>query len=116
MTQSSRMLIERMLHNSASVMMRQREDQNIPDYPLFTHTEIDQLAKRFTALPFGQAKRLRVRKDEIEVILHPAGHVVGAAAIEIRHKHRGIFITGDVLFEDSAALPGAKFPPAASTR
>ncbi|MFN5561527.1 MAG: MBL fold metallo-hydrolase, partial [Opitutaceae bacterium] len=67
MSQSSRMLIERMLHNSASVMMRQREDQNIPDYPLFTHTEIDQLAKRFTALPYGVSKRLRIRKDELEV-------------------------------------------------
>jgi len=31
MTQGSRMLIERMLHNSANVMMRQREDENIPD-------------------------------------------------------------------------------------
>jgi len=37
MTTSSRMLIERMLHNSASVMMRQREDEGIADYPLFTH-------------------------------------------------------------------------------
>lgn len=110
MSTSSRMLIERMLHNSASVMMRQREDQNIPDYPLFTHTEIDQLAKRFTALPYGVSKRLRVRKDELEIILHPAGHVAGAAAIEIRHKQRGIFITGDVLFEDQRTLPGAKFP------
>ena len=36
MTTSSRMLIERMLHNSASVMMRQREDEGIADYPLFT--------------------------------------------------------------------------------
>src|SRR5690349_10418865 len=40
MTTSSRILIERMLHNSASVMMRQREEENIPDYPLFTHEEV----------------------------------------------------------------------------
>jgi Cft2 family RNA processing exonuclease len=50
------------------------------------------------------------RNDEIEIIFHPAGHVVGAAAIEIRHKHRHIFFTGDVLFEDLRTLPGAKFP------
>ncbi|MBP7141527.1 MAG: MBL fold metallo-hydrolase [Opitutaceae bacterium] len=107
---SSRMLIERMLHNSASVMTRQKEELQLPDLPLFTHAEIDRLSKRFTPIPFGQAKRFRGNRDEIEVILHPAGHVVGAAGVEIHHKHRGIFITGDVLFEDQRTLSGAKFP------
>ncbi|MBL9205671.1 MAG: MBL fold metallo-hydrolase [Opitutaceae bacterium] len=110
MTQSSRILIERMLHNSASVMLRQKEEENIPDYPLFTHEEIDRIAKRFTPVAFGQVKRFKVKKEELEIIFHPAGHVVGAAAIELHYKHRAIFITGDVLFEDQRTLPGAKFP------
>lgn len=110
MSTSSRMLIERMLHNSASVMVRQKEDQNIPDYPLFTHEEIDRVSKRFTALPYGHVKRFSGKRDDIEIILHPAGHVAGAAGVELRHKHRAIFITGDVLFEDQRTLPGAKFP------
>src|SRR5471032_2713349 len=110
MTTSSRMLIERMLHNSASVMMRQREDQDIPDYPLFSHEEIDRISRRMTGINFGQGKKFKAGKDEIEVILHPAGHVAGAAAVEIRHKHRAIFFTGDVLFENQRTLPGAKFP------
>jgi Cft2 family RNA processing exonuclease len=110
MTTSSRMLIERMLHNSANVMMRQREENDIKDYPLFTHDDIDRLSGRLTGLPFGHAKRFRGARDEIEIILHPAGHVAGAAAVEIRHKHRGIFFTGDVLFTDQRTVPGAKFP------
>ncbi len=110
MTTSSRMLIERMLHNSANVMMRQKEEDNIPDYPLFTHEEIDRCAGRMVGLPFAHAKRIRGAKDEIEIIFHPAGHVAGAAGVEIRHKHRGIFFTGDVLFEDQRTVPGAKFP------
>ncbi len=110
MTTSSRMLIERMLHNSANVMMRQREENDIKDYPLFTHDDIDRLSGRLTGLPFGHAKRFRGAKDEIEIILHPAGHVAGAAAVEIRHKHRGIFFTGDVLYTDQRTVPGAKFP------
>jgi len=110
MTQPSRMLIERMLHNSASVMLRQKEEDNIPDYPLFTHEEIDRCAKRLTGLPFGHAKKIRGARDEIELIFHPAGHVAGAAGVELRHKHRNIFITGDVLFDDQRTLPGAKFP------
>ncbi|HTB80802.1 MAG TPA: MBL fold metallo-hydrolase [Opitutaceae bacterium] len=110
MTQPSSMLIERMLHNSANVMVRQKEEENIPDYPLFTHEEIERCAKRFTGLPFGHAKKFRGAHDEIELIFHPAGHVAGAAGVELRHKHRQIFITGDVLFEDQRTLPGAKFP------
>jgi Cft2 family RNA processing exonuclease len=110
MTPSSRMLIERMLHNSASVMMRQKEEDNIPEYPLFTHEEIDRIARRFTPIPFGQAKRFRGKRDEITIIFHPAGHVAGATAVEIHHKSRQIFFTGDVLFENQRTLPGAKFP------
>lgn len=110
MSTSSRMLIERMLHNSANVMMRQREEENIPEYPLFTHDEIDRCAKRFVGLQFGHAKHFRGAKDEIEIILHPAGHVAGAAGVELRHKHRQIFFTGDVLFEAQRTLPAAKFP------
>jgi Cft2 family RNA processing exonuclease len=110
MSTSSRMLIERMLHNSASVMLRQREDQNIPDYPLFTHEEIDRISRRLTGVAFGHVKKFKGGRDEIEVILHHAGHVAGAAAVEIRHKHRAIFFTGDVLFENQRTLAGAKFP------
>ncbi|MEO6875636.1 MAG: MBL fold metallo-hydrolase [Opitutaceae bacterium] len=110
MTTSSRMLIERMLHNSANVMMRQKEENNIPDYPLFTHDEIDRCGGRMHGLPFGHAKKFRGNKDEIDIIFHPAGHVAGAAAVEIHYKHRQILFTGDVLYENQRTLPGAKFP------
>jgi Cft2 family RNA processing exonuclease len=110
MTQSSHMLIERMLHNSASVMVRQRDDQGIKDYPLFTHDEIDRLAKRLTPVPYNVVKRFKPKKDEISLVFHPAGHVAGAAGVEIHHKARHIFFTGDVLFENQRTLPGAKFP------
>src|SRR5471032_1193437 len=59
MTTSSRMLIERMLHNSANVMLRQKEDQGIAEYPLFTHDDIDRLSRRMTGLPYGHAKKFR---------------------------------------------------------
>jgi len=110
MSQPSQMLIERMLHNSANVMLRQRDEANIQGYPLFTHEEIDRMAKRFTGFAFNAPRVFRGRSDEIEITLHPAGHVAGAAAVEIRHKHRHIFITGDVLFENQRILPGARFP------
>ena len=110
MTTSSRMLIERMLHNSANVMLRQKEENNIPDYPLFTHDELDRCGGRMHGLPFGHAKKVRGTKYVSEVNFHHAGHVAGAAALEIHYKHRQILFTGDVLFENQRTLAGAKFP------
>lgn len=110
MSSSSRMIIERMLHNSANVMVRQREAEHISDYPLFTHEEVDRCAKRFTPLPFGQAKHFRGAKDDLQIIFHGAGHVAGAVGVELHHKHRRIFFTGDVLFENQRTTPAAKFP------
>jgi len=110
MTTSSKIIIERMLHNSVNVMFRQKEEEQIADYPLFTHEEVERCAKRFVGLGFGMAKRVRGARDEIEIVFHGAGHVAGAAGLEIRHKHRGIFFTGDVLFADQRTVPGARFP------
>ncbi len=112
LTQSSRMLIEKMLHNSANVMQKQKEEDNVPDYPLFTHEEIDGIVNRFVGLPFKKVKKIQVRgrKDEIEIMFHRSGHVAGATAVEIHHKDRQIFITGDVMFEDQRTLKGAQFP------
>jgi Cft2 family RNA processing exonuclease len=110
MTTSSQMLIERMLHNSANVMLRQRDDENIPGYPLFSHEEIERCAKRFTGIGYRSPRRFRAGKDEIEITFHAAGHVAGAAGVEIRHKQRAIFFTGDVMFEDQRIQKGAAFP------
>jgi Cft2 family RNA processing exonuclease len=111
MTTSSAMLVGRMLHNSANVMLRQKEQDNIPDYPLFTHEEIDQCVKRFVGLQFGEPRRFRSGKDEITLTFHYAGHVAGATGVAIRHQDRAIFFTGDVMFDDQRTQPGAKFPP-----
>ena len=110
MTQPSFMLIERMLHNSANVMMREREEKGTPDYPLFTHEEIDRLAPRLHPHQFLLPKKFSGAHDEIEFTFHPAGHIPGAAGIEIGHKHRRIFFTGDVLFQTQRILGPAQFP------
>ncbi len=110
LTQSSRMLIEKMLHNSANVMQKQKEEDNVPGYPLFTHKEVEQLAGRLVGLPFKTARKFRTKRGEIEIMFHRSGHVAGATAVEIHHQQRQIFITGDVMFEDQRTLKGAQFP------
>jgi Cft2 family RNA processing exonuclease len=112
MTAPSRMLIDRMLHNSANVMVREREEKGVLEYPLFTHEEIDRLMPRMHPHPFNHPKKFTGRRDEIEFTFYPAGHIAGAAGVEIVHKHRRIFFTGDVLFESQRTLGAAKFPHA----
>ena len=110
MSLSSRMIVERMMHNSANVMRRQAAEGQTKDAPLFSHEDIDSIAGRLTGLAFNHPKRFANGKDEVEITLHPAGHVAGACGVEIRHKHRHIFVTGDVLFEDQRVVKGARFP------
>lgn len=112
MTQPSRMIIDRMLHNSANVMVRERAEKNVMDYPLFTHEEIDRIMPRLHAHGFNNPKKFTGQHDEIEFTFFPAGHIVGAAGVEIVHKHRRIFFTGDVLFEAQRTINPAKFPRA----
>ncbi|MBL9214487.1 MAG: MBL fold metallo-hydrolase, partial [Opitutaceae bacterium] len=96
----------------ANVMMREREEKGVADYPLFTHEEIDRVAPRMYPHAFNNPKRFSGARDEIEFTLHPAGHIPGAAGVEIVHKHRRLFFTGDVLFTVQRILAGAKFPKA----
>ena len=112
LTQPSRMLIDRMLHNSVNVMVRERAEKNILDYPLFTHDEIDRLLPRLHGHAYNAPKKVAGARDEIEFTLHPAGHITGAAGVEIHHRNRRIFFTGDVLFEVQRTLAPAMFPKA----
>ena len=45
MTELSYFLVERVLHNSVNVMTRQRDEMGIREYPLFSHDEIDDIAR-----------------------------------------------------------------------
>jgi Cft2 family RNA processing exonuclease len=84
MSLSSRMIVERMLHNSANVMRRQLSEGQTKDQPHFSHEDIDRCAPRMSGLAFNHPKRFTNGRDEVEITLHPAGHVAGACAVEIR--------------------------------
>ena len=103
-------LAPRMLRNSVNVMKRQREEHGIVEYPLFLHRDIALLSRQFFAQRFQRSEKHRKGSDEIEIILHPAGHVVGAAAVEFIYKKRRIVFSGDVLFDAQRTLPGAQLP------
>lgn len=104
------LLAPRMLRNSINVMKRQRAEHGIREYPLFLHRDVAQLSKQISVQRFERGEIYLKGKEQIEVILHPAGHVAGAAAVELVYQQRRIVFSGDVLFEAQRTLPGAHLP------
>jgi Cft2 family RNA processing exonuclease len=100
----------RMLRNSINVMKRQREEHGIAEYPLFLHRDVAHFTRQIVIQRFKRGEVYRKGKDRIEVILHPAGHVAGAATVEVIHQARRVVFTGDVLFTAQRTLPGADLP------
>ena len=101
----------RMLQNSRQVMDRQRVEQGIGEYPLYGYRDIAALNRQLLGLLPGQPRHFEsLRGDRITFTLHESGHIPGAVGIELVHRHRRIFHTGDVLFQATSLLDGARFP------
>lgn len=115
MTELSYFLVDRVLHNSVNVMVRQRDELGIADYPLFTHTEVDEIESVFQGFRYnreiewaGFAKtQVGQRSPTLEFL--DAGHALGAAGVMVRGADETLFYTGDVSFRDQTLLKGARF-------
>lgn len=116
MTEATAEIGSALLHNSVSVMMRQREEIGVAVYPLFTHKETDRATDRWRWCPMGQPFTLegeRAKPHEeggLTVEFVDAGHVLGAAGVILRAEGRTIFYSGDVNFDDQTITKGANFP------
>lgn len=110
MTPASSEILPVMLHNSYSVMLRQREEQNVEDYPLFTREEVDAVSDDTFIMHFGRSREFVKGNDRIRITLFPAGHVMGAASVQIDYEGKSILFTGDILFRRQHTLNGAQIP------
>ncbi len=105
-----------LLHNSVSVMTRQREELGVTMYPLYTHRETDRLVEQWQVCRLRQpvtvqGERVRAHEDgEITFELFDAGHVLGSAGILLRAEGRTVFYSGDVNFNDQTITKAAVFP------
>jgi len=114
MTEPTARIADVMLHNSVNVMTRQREDEGISEYPLFTHRGVDFSNKAWHPRPLGKRFNLLGEPSdsdsEVTFEFFDAGHILGSAGILIRYAGRTIFYTGDVNFENQTLMQGASFP------
>ena len=109
MTEETIELVDSMLHNSVNVMTSQRDELNIPEFPLFTHSEINNIQSawqaRLTNQPFPIGKN-----NEITCEFFPAGHILGSIGVRLEWNGKSVFYTGDVHFEDQTLSKAADFP------
>ncbi|MEP6663866.1 MAG: MBL fold metallo-hydrolase, partial [Verrucomicrobiota bacterium] len=115
MTDLSHKIIERVLHNSVNVMMRQRDELGIREYPLYTHDEVEEIAERFQDFKYNReiewAAYTKSRSGFTSPTLEffDAGHALGSAGILLRSQNQSVFYTGDVCFHDQTILRKARF-------
>jgi Cft2 family RNA processing exonuclease len=111
MSRDTEAFYRRMLRNSCTVMERQRAEQGITDYPLYSYRDITACNRQAIGLAPGQPRQFEgASGDRITFTLHRAGHIPGAVGILLEYHHRRIFHSGDVLFSDTPLLDGARFP------
>ena len=115
LTELSYFIVERVLHNSVNVMVRQRDEMGIREYPLYSHDEVDDMAPCFQGFKYNREiewaahHKLRSGFRSPTMEFYDAGHALGSAGIMLRGAKETVFYTGDVSFRDQTILKGARF-------
>jgi len=115
MPELSYFIVERVLHNSVNVMIREREERGTLEYPLYTHHEVEDIAPLFQGFRYNREiewaafhkTRSGGRSPTLEFF--DAGHTLGSAGIMVRGQKQTLFYTGDVCFHDQTILRAARF-------
>lgn len=108
MTEVTGELSSAMLHNSVNVMTKQREEESVSEYPLFTHRELDEIRSQWIYRDLDRP--FQVPDTDLEATLFDAGHILGSTGILIREGSNTLFYTGDVNFEPQTICRAADFP------
>ncbi len=115
MSELSYFLAERVLHNSVNVMIRQRDELGLKEYPLYSHDEVEDLAPRFQGFRYNREvdwaafHKARAGAPSPTLEFYDAGHTLGSAGIMVRGRKETLFYTGDVCFHDQTLLRSARF-------
>lgn len=115
MTELSYYLIGRVLHNSVNVMIRQRDENGVKDYPLYTHNELEEVEPRFQGFKYNRQiewnshAKARAGRPAPTLEFLDAGHALGSAGLLVRGRSETLFFTGDVCFHDQTLLKAARF-------
>lgn len=100
-------IMDRMLHNSVSVMGLIAKERGVTDYPLYDHGDVNYALKGTRSHPYEQRFSLGL-KTPVKASFHRAGHVLGSAGILLEMPNHTLFYTGDFCEVPQELLPGHK--------
>jgi metallo-beta-lactamase family protein len=93
-------LLPIMLHDSAAIaesdaerINRRRRKGDEPAVPLFTHADVDTVLARLRPLPYDERREVA---PGVTVRLRDAGHILGAAIVEVWADGRKLVFSGDL--------------------
>jgi Cft2 family RNA processing exonuclease len=96
-----------MLEDSARIMGQHRSGDG--ELPLFPTAAVRATVQRFRSVRWG--KTMRLDHADVWATWFPAGHILGAAMIEVRDARHSVLFTGDISVADQISVPGV-FAPA----
>ena len=98
-------IMDRMLHNSVSVMQTIAMERGIEGYPLYTHDDVEKVIRRTYGIPFDQ--EFAVTYDGVFMAkFFEAGHVLGSASVLLGVGDHTIYYTGDICHSDRELMRG----------
>lgn len=98
-------IMDRMLHNSVSVMETMARERGISEYPLYEHDDVGYAIRNVRAHEFNESFFLG-DNAEIEASFHHAGHVLGSASVLLRTPRHTLFYTSDICEIDQELMNG----------
>ena len=99
-------LVEPMLDDALSVMIH--EEKKRGSEPLYDAVDIRQALSLWNAVDYR--KEIHV-SDDLTIVFHDAGHVLGSAMVEIRYGKKKMLFTGDLGNSPSSLLRDTEFVP-----
>jgi len=98
-------IMDRMLHNSVSVMTTIKRERGIDAYPLYEHEDVAYAMRGVRSHDFDESFELPL-PTPIEVSFHHAGHVLGSASILLKTPGHNLFYTADICESDQELMEG----------
>ncbi len=102
-------IMDRMLHNSVSVMGTLGLERGIREYPLYSHRDVERAVRRAYGMEFDEEFAL-TWTSPVRVSFHHSGHVLGSACVLVKAPEHTLFYTGDVCLSDQELMHGAALP------
>lgn len=104
-TKGTLAVMDRMLHNSVSVMGILAQERHIPEYPLYTHRDVDYVMRNACGMDFGAEFAVK-GNGAVSATFHHAGHVLGSASVLMQIDGHSLFYTGDICTADQELMAG----------